>query len=123
MLISAAAVVVAQSPSCVRLFSTLRTAARQASLFLHLHPKFAQVHVYCIGDATQPSHPLYPFKLLRNTEPSSLNTLLYLKWITNKDLLYCTGKSNLPLNFSAPLYLTDLMNEDLLRAYHMPGYL
>ena len=74
MLISAAAVVVAQSPSCVRLFSTLRTAARQASLFLHLHAKFAQVHVYCIGDATQPSHPLdapFSFRPQSGTFPSS----------------------------------------------------
>ena len=26
-------------------------------------PKFAQVHVHCIGDAIQPSHPLMPSSL------------------------------------------------------------
>ena len=26
----------------------------------HHLPKFAQVHVHCIGDAIQPSHPLMP---------------------------------------------------------------
>ena len=28
---------------------------------LHCLPKFAQVHVHCIGDAIHPSHPLTPF--------------------------------------------------------------
>ena len=43
--------------SLVRLFVTPWTAARQASL---PHPllEFAQVHVHCMGDAIQPSHPL-----------------------------------------------------------------
>ena len=27
----------------------------------HHHPKFAQIHVHCIGDAIQPSHPLLSF--------------------------------------------------------------
>ena len=26
-------------------------------------PKFAQIHVHCIGDAIQPSHPLMPSSL------------------------------------------------------------
>ena len=30
-------------------------------LFPHHLPKFAQVHVHCIGDAIQPSHPQTPF--------------------------------------------------------------
>ena len=33
----------------------------------HHFPKFAQVHVYCIGDAIQPSHPLMP------SSPSALS--------------------------------------------------
>ena len=33
----------------------------------HQLPKFAQVHVHCISDAIQPSHPLTPFF------PSALN--------------------------------------------------
>ena len=34
---------------------------------LHHLPKFAQDHVHCIGDSTQPSHPLMP------SSPSALN--------------------------------------------------
>ena len=49
-------VVVVQSPSRVRLFATPWTAARQASP----SPGVCQVHVPCIGDAVQPSHPLMP---------------------------------------------------------------
>jgi len=33
----------------------------------HYLPEFAQIHVHCIGDAIQPSHPLIPFS------PSALN--------------------------------------------------
>ena len=33
----------------------------------HHRPKFSQVHVHCIGDAIQPSHPLVP------SSPSALN--------------------------------------------------
>ena len=33
----------------------------------HQLPKFAQVHVHCIGDAIQSSHPLMP------SSPSALN--------------------------------------------------
>ena len=42
------------------------TAARQASVPHHLL-EFAQVHVHCIGDAIQSSHPLKP------SSPSTLN--------------------------------------------------
>ena len=38
---------------------------------LHHLPKFAQVHVYCLGDAIQPSHPLTP------SSPSALNLSLH----------------------------------------------
>ena len=41
-----------QSLSCVQLFATPWTAARQASLEL------AQTHVHQVSDAIQPSHPL-----------------------------------------------------------------
>ena len=32
--------------------------------------KFAQVHVYCIGVAIQPSHPLMPSSLMPSSLPS-----------------------------------------------------
>ena len=43
----------------VRLFATPWTAARQASLVHHQLPKLAQTHVHRVGDAIQPSHPLW----------------------------------------------------------------
>ena len=46
-----------QSLSCVQLFVTPWTAARQASVH-HLLLELAQTHVHCVSDAIQPSHPL-----------------------------------------------------------------
>ena len=60
-------IIVVQLPSCVRIFETQLTAAHQASLTPTHLPNFAQVHVHCIGDAIQPSHPLMP------SSPSVLN--------------------------------------------------
>ena len=51
---------VVQSPSCVRLFVTLWTSARQASLSFSMLLEFAQVHVHWISGAIQTSHPLLP---------------------------------------------------------------
>ena len=44
----------------------------------HHHPKFAQVHVHCIGDAIQPSPPLTP------SSPSALELAQYqglFQWV------------------------------------------
>ena len=49
-------VVFSQPLSCVWLFVTQWTAARQASLSCFL--EFAQTHVHWVADAVQPSHPL-----------------------------------------------------------------
>ena len=49
---------VVQLLSCVWLFATLWTAASQASLSFSTY-QFAQIHVHSIGDAIQPSHPLF----------------------------------------------------------------
>ena len=43
--------------SCVRLFATPWTAARQASLSITSSPSLLKL-VHCIGDAIQSSHPL-----------------------------------------------------------------
>ena len=48
---------VVQSPSHVQLFATPWTEVAQASLCLTIS-WFVQVHVHCISDAIQPSHPL-----------------------------------------------------------------
>ena len=42
----------------VRLFATLWTATRQASLSHHQLPKLTQTHVHWVSDTNQPSHPL-----------------------------------------------------------------
>ena len=52
--------VVVQLPGCVRVFETPWSAAHQASSISHHLLELAQVHVHCIGDAIQPSHPLMP---------------------------------------------------------------
>ena len=57
--------VLVQSHSHIRLFAIPWTAACQA--VPHHLLEFAQVHVHCIGIATQPSHPLTP------SSPSALN--------------------------------------------------
>ena len=51
-------VVVAQSLSPVHLFAASWTEAHKDPL--HYLPEFAQTHVYWVGDAIQPSHPLPP---------------------------------------------------------------
>ena len=53
-----ATVVIAQSPSHVWLFEMGCSTPGLTSP--HHLPKFAQVHVHCIGEAIQPSHPLMP---------------------------------------------------------------
>ena len=50
---------VVQLPGHVQLFGTPWTAACQVPVPHHLL-KFAQVHVHCIWDAIQPSHPQMP---------------------------------------------------------------
>ena len=67
-----------QSPSLVWFFATLWTTACQASLSFTIS-RFAQVHVHCISDAVQPSHPLMP------SSPSALNIVVYSR--LNKVLL------------------------------------
>ena len=50
---------VVQLPSHIGLLVNPWTAACQPP-YPSLSPKFAQVHVHCISDAIQPSHPLTP---------------------------------------------------------------
>ena len=61
-----AVVVVVQSASCARLCNPMDCSMPGLSVPYYLQ-KFAQVHVRCIGDAIQPSHPLIP------SFPSALN--------------------------------------------------
>ena len=59
--------VVVQSLSRVQLFVTAMDCSTSGLPVLRHLPELAQVHVHCIGDAVQPSHPLRPYS------PSALN--------------------------------------------------
>ena len=48
------------SPSHVWLFTTTMDCSMPGFPVPHHLPEFVQVHVHCIGDATQPSYPLSP---------------------------------------------------------------
>ena len=52
-------IVVDQLPSCVQLCTPMDCSQPGLPVPHHL-PKFAPVHVHCIGDTIQPSHPLMP---------------------------------------------------------------
>ena len=85
-----------QSPRHVLLFQTPWTIAHQAFLSVPLHLReFDQVHVHCIGDAIQPSHPLRPsspkrlftgiiFARCNNTPPGEKSFPLNLRRFTKK---------------------------------------
>ena len=60
-------VFVVQSPSYVQLFGTPMDCSMLGLPVPHCLSKFAEVHVHCISDAIQPSHPLTP------SSPSALN--------------------------------------------------
>ena len=82
--------------------------------YVHHHlPKFAQVHVHCISDAIQPSHPPTP------SSPSTLNPSQDqrpLLWVgcsyQATKILECQPQSVLPVNIQGwfPLRLTGLLS-------------
>ena len=75
-----------QELSCVWLFATPWTAARQASLSFAVS-QFAQIHIHRVGDAIQPStHPL--LCLLRQVSPL-LWAVPFLIRIANADKVQC----------------------------------
>ena len=57
-----AVAVIVQSPIRVQLCDPMDSSTSGLSVLHHL-PKFVQVHVHCIDDAIQPSHPLMPSSL------------------------------------------------------------
>ena len=76
-------------------------------------PELAQTHVYQVGDAIQPSHPLSLFLLLLSIFPSirvfSKESILYIRW---PSIGVLASASVLPKNIQDwfPLWLTDLLS-------------
>ncbi|XP_055435033.1 centromere protein P isoform X4 [Bubalus kerabau] len=60
---------VSSPQSCPTLCNPIDCSTPGLPIPYHL-PKFAQVHVHCIGDAIQPSHPLMPSSPLPSVFPS-----------------------------------------------------
>ena len=52
--------VLVESLSRIRLFATPMGCSMPGFLVLHCLPEFPQTRVHRVGDAIQPSHPLYP---------------------------------------------------------------
>ena len=72
--------------SCVRLFATPRTAARQASLSITRTPEFAQTHVHWVGDAISHLILCRPLLLLPPIPPS-------IRVFSNESALRISGQS------------------------------
>ena len=106
-------VVVFQSPSRVWLCNPMNYSTPGLPGPHHL-PKFAQVHIHCIGDAFQPSHPLMPFLLLPSVFPSASGTFLMSCLFTSDDQNTGASASASILSMSIqgwfPLRLTDLIS-------------
>ena len=76
---------------------------------LHHPLECVQTHVHWVGDAIQPSHPLFPLLLLPSVFPSirvfSNESALHIRW-----LKYWSINISLPMNIKGwfPLGMTDL---------------
>ena len=103
-------IVVVQSCSCVQLFVTPWTAGCQASLSLTI----SQVHVHCIGDAIQPSHPLMPSSpsALHLSQHQGLFPMNCLCTSDDQTTGASASASVLPMNIQgwSPLRLTSLIS-------------
>ena len=64
----------------------------------HHPPRFAQVHVHCIGDAIQPSHLLIPSSPLPSLFPSirdfSSESALHISWLKYWSFSFSISPSN-----------------------------
>ena len=83
--------------SCVRLFATLWTAARQAFLSI-TNSELTQTHVHWVGDVIQPSHPLSspssPALNLSQHQGLSIESLLRIRWPKYWSFSFCISPSN-----------------------------
>ena len=92
--------------SCPTLCS-LMDCGSPGSSFLHYSMEFAQIHVHCISDAIQPSHPLLPLLLLPsvflNVRVFSSESALRMRW--PKYWSFSFSKSSTDIYFPAVLLL------------------
>ena len=79
----------------------------------HHLPEFTQVHVHCIGDTIQPSHPLTPSSPSPQSFPASGTfPMSHLFASDDKNTEASASTSVLPMNIQgwSPLRLTDLIS-------------
>ena len=73
------------------------------SSFLHCLPEFAQIHVYWVGNAIWPSHPLPPFLILPSIFPSirvfSNELVLHIRWPKYGSFTFSISPSNENVSF------------------------
>ena len=88
------------------LFSRCRTCSIPGSFVLHYLPEFAQIHVHQVGDAIQPSHPLFPPSPLALNLPSnrdfSNELALCIRWPKYWSSSFSISPSN---EYSGLIYL------------------
>ena len=108
--------------SCLTLHDPMDCSTPSFTLPHHL-PKFAQVHVHCIGDAIELSHPLMP------SSPSSLNLSqhqgIFLSWLFASDgqnISVSASASVFPVNIQGwfplgPTSLISVHSRGLLRLF------
>ena len=97
-----------QSLSCIWLFVTPWTAARQASL------EFAQTHVYWVNDTIQPSYPsAIPFSSCPQSFPSSGSFQMSQLFASSGQIIGSSASASVfPMNIQGwfPLRLTGLIS-------------
>ena len=101
--------VAVQSLSRVSLFVTPKDCSMPGFPVLHCLPKFAQTHV---GDAIQPSHPVFPFSSCPQSFPASGTFLMSQLFVSGGQSIGASAsESVLPMNIQDwfPLGLTDLI--------------
>ena len=87
------------------------TAACQASLSIKL-PELVQIHVHQVGDAIQPSHPVFPFSCLQSFPASGSFQMSELVTSGGQSIGVSASASVLPMNIEGwfPLRLTGLIS-------------
>ena len=87
---------------------------------LHYLLEFAQIHVHCVGDAIQPSHPLSVLLLLSSIFPSirvfSNESALHIRWPKYWSFSFSISPSS-EYSGLIPLELISWLSKGLSRAF------